>query len=240
MASDNVDVLLTQLQDEIESGKKLGRLRLLDPQVLQDLIDSVRAAMPNTVERAREIVAKRNDILDTARADAEHIVEDARQRAEEAKANADARVQEAIKRAKERVLQLRDQGEQMLADAQAEAAQLVEASEITRSAQAQAEEMLRRARAAAEEIETNSRSHCEQMIMESNDYSRKMLSRTEEWALQYRESVRGIVEEIVNGAEDILASSLTDIRSTQKRLQSSMTKSATPPEFYAPDVPALD
>ena len=237
--SDNVDSLLTQLQDEIEAAKKLGRLRLVDPQVLQDLLESVRAAMPNTVERAKEIVAKRNEILENARNDADRIVADAKQRAIENEANANARVQEVVQSAKERVMQMRAQGEQIVADAQTEAAQLVEASEITRVAQARADELISQAQREAREIEAESRRVSEQVTAEANDYSRELQRRTEEWGMQYTGSVRAVVEEIVNEAEEILASSLTDIRSTQKRLQTSMTKSAVPPEFYAMEPPDL-
>jgi len=237
--SDNVDSLLTQMQDEIESAKKLGRLRLVDPQVLNDLLESVRAAMPNTVERAKEIVAKRSDILEAARGDAERIVENARQRAADSEASANARVQEVVQSAKERVMQMRAQGEQIVADAQAEAERLVEINEITRNASARADDMLRTARADAESLETETRRNCEQAIGEANDYSRDLQRRTEEWGMQYTGSVRAVVEEIVNEAEEILASSLTDIRSTQKRLQTSMTKTAIPPEFYGVDEPEL-
>ena len=258
---ENIDSLLTQIQEEIESAKKLGRSRLVDPQVLQELLEAARAAMPTTIERAKEIVAKRNEILESAKGDAERIVFEAKQRAAENEAAAQARVQEVVQSAKERFMQMRAQGEQVVAEAQEEAARLVEMHEITRTAQAEAEEisrqaqaqaeeltrrtqsqveeLMRRTRAQADDLESESRRRASETITEANDYSSELLRRTEDWGRQYTGSVRAVVEEIVNEAEEILASSLTDIRSTQKRLQTSMTKSAVPPEFYAPDAPDL-
>ena len=90
--TDNVDTLLTQVQEQIENGRKLGRQRLVDPQELQDLLESVRAALPNTIERAKEIVARRSEILDQAREDADAMVANARQKAAETEADASARV----------------------------------------------------------------------------------------------------------------------------------------------------
>jgi len=239
MSSDNVDTLLTQLQEEVENGKKFGRMRLVDPAVLQDLLESVRASMPNTIERAKEIVAKRGEILDQARKDAAAIVADAQHKADESEAGAAARVQEVVQRAKERVLQMRAQGEQIVADAQAEAVRLVSEHSITVIAQGQAEQMQRQARETAEQVENDSRQHAEQVIADAQSYSEELQRRTEEWGMQYTGGVRSVVEEIVGEAEEVLAASLTDVRNTQKRLQTTLSKSGAAPEFHAPAEPSL-
>jgi len=237
--TDNVDSLMLQIQEHIDSGKKFGRLRMVDPQMLQDLLESMRAALPNTIDRAKEIVAKRSEILDSARKDAEATVNDARQRAAETEATTNARVQEVLQRAKEHVLQMRAQGEQIVEDAHKEAEHLVEEHSIVVTAREQSEQMLRQARAAAEQIESDSRQQSELAIDQAQEYSRELLQRTEDWGKQYTTGVRTVVEEIIQEAEEILANSLTDIRSTKKRLQMGMTKSAEPPEFYPPQEPAL-
>ena len=237
MSSDNVDTLLTQVQEEVENGKRFGRLRLVDPAVMQDLLESARASMPNTIERAKEIVAKRGEILDQARKDAAAIIADAQQKAAEGEAGANARIQDAVQRAKERVMQARDTAEQTVADAQSEAMRLISEHNITVMAQEQAGQMLRQARDAAEKVENDSRQHAEQVVAEAQSYSEELLRRTEEWGMQYTGGVRSVVEEIVGEAEEILAASLTDIRSTQKRLQTTLSKSAAAPEFHAPPDP---
>ena len=237
--SDNVDSLMLQIQEHIDSGRKIGRQRLVDPQLLQDLLESIRAALPNTIDRAKEIVAKRADILDTARKDAEGAMNDARQRAAESEATSNARVQEVLQRAKDHVTQMRLQGERIVEDAHRDAERLVEEHAIVITAREQSEQMLREARAAAEQIEADSRQHSEQTIGQAQEYSRELLQRAEEWGRQYTTGVRTVVEEIVNEAEEILANSLTDIRGTKKRLQVGLTKSAEPPEFYAPQEPSL-
>jgi len=237
--SDNVDALMMQIQEHIDSGKKFGRLRMVDPQLLQDLLESVRAALPNTIDRAKEIVAKRSDILDSARKDAESMKNDARQHAAETEATANARVQEVLQRAKEHVLQMRAQGDQIVEDARREAERLVEEHAIVVTAREQAEQMLRQARDAAEQIEADSRRQSEETVGQAQDYSRDLLQRTEDWGKQYTDGVRTVVEEIVNETEEILANSLTDVRGTKKRLQAGMSKAADPPEFYAPQEPQL-
>jgi len=257
MSSDNVDSLLTQLHNEVENGKKFGRLRLVDPAVMQDLLESVRASMPNTIERAKEIVARRAEILDQAQQKAAAIAEQARQslaeseaaaaaiiagaqqRADESEASANARIQDAVQRAKQSVLQRRTEGEQIVAEAREEAVRLVSEHSITVIAQEQAENMLRQARETAEQVENDSRQQAEQRIAEAQDYHDEMMRCTQEWGMQYTAGVRTVVEEIVGESEEILAASLTDIRNTQKRLQTTLSKSASAPEFHAPAQPSL-
>ena len=77
------------------------------------------------------------------------------------------------------------------------------------------------------------------IIGEANDYSSELLRRSEDWSSQYTGGVRAVVEEIVNEAEEILARSLADVRSTQKQMQASLSKSVAPPEFYAPEEPVF-
>ena len=235
MSSDNVDSLLTQLHSEVENGKKFGRLRLVDPAVMQDLLESVRASMPNTIERAKEIVARRTEVIETAQQKAAAIAEQARQnleeseataasiiaqaqqRADESEASANVRIQDAVQRAKQSVLQKRTEGEQIVAEAREEAVRLVSEHSITVIAQEQAE----------------------QRIAEAQEYRDEMMRCTQEWGMQYTAGVRTVVEEIVGESEEILAASLTDIRNTQKRLQTTLSKSAAAPEFHEPMAPGL-
>ncbi|MDR2687860.1 MAG: hypothetical protein LBB75_08910 [Oscillospiraceae bacterium] len=257
MSTDNVDSLLTQLHNEVETGKKFGRLRLVDPAVMQDLLESVRASMPNTIERAKEIVARRAEILDQAQqkaaavadqarqnlaeseATGAAIVAEAQQKADESEASANARIQDAVQRAKQSVLQKRTEGEQIVAEAHEEAVRLVSEHSITVVAQEQAEQMLRQAREAAEQVELDSRQQAEQRIAQARDYHGEMTRATQEWGVQYTAGVRSVVEEIVGESEEILSASLTDIRNTQKRLQTTLSKSAGAPEFRGPEEPSL-
>ncbi len=235
--SDNIDSLLSQMQELLDNAKGLGRSRLVDAQTFQDLIDSIRTAMPNVVDRAKEIVAQRADILEKARAEADAKLSDVRQRTEDLEAHTNERVHEVVQHAKERVIQARAQGEQIIAEAQNHAAKLVEEHTITIAAQERAGQMERQARANAEKIESEARQQAEHMIAQAQEYSRDLQGRTEDWGIQYTTGVRNVVEEIVNEAEDILASSLTDIRATKKRLQVTMAKSAKAPELQEPMEP---
>ena len=235
---DNVDSLLMQLRDEIENGKKLPGRRIVDPLLLEDIIDSVRKSMPATVEQSRKIVADRNAILAQAHEEERRIVARAKQEAEENEVRANKRVQEVVETAKKRVYDMRAESERILAEARAEAALMIESSEITRAAHAHAEEMLRRAHAAAEEFEIESRRASEQAVHDAKAYSNELLCRSEEWAIQYTEGVRAVVGQIVGEAEETLSRSLSDVRNTQKQLQAAVTKAAQPPAFDAPEEPA--
>ncbi|MDR2525300.1 MAG: hypothetical protein LBC83_03780 [Oscillospiraceae bacterium] len=235
--SDNVDAMLAQMQELLDNGKKIGRSRIIDGLAFQDLIESLHAAMPNVVERAKEVVAQRADILEKARLDAEARTTEAQQRADELQTHTNDRVNEVVQHAKERVVQARAQGEQIVAEAQIQAAKLVEEHTITIAAQERAAQMERQARSNAERIETEARQQAEHMLAQAQEYSRELQQRTENWGMQYTTGVRGVVEEIVNEAEDILASSLTDIRNTKKRLQASMAKSAKAPDLIEPMEP---
>lgn len=235
--SDNIDSLLAQMQELLDNAKRLGRSRLVDAQAFQDLIESIHAAMPNVVERAKEIVAQRVDILEKARAEADAKTDDAKRRAEDLEAHTNERVHEVVQHAKERVIQSRAQGEQIIAEAQGQAAKLVEEHTITVAAQERAGQMERQARANAEKIESEARQQAEHMLAQAQEYSHDLQRRTEDWGIQYTTGVRSVVEEIVNEAEEILASSLTDIRGTKKRLQVTMTKSAKAPDLQEPMEP---
>ncbi|MCL1952543.1 MAG: hypothetical protein FWF60_06910 [Oscillospiraceae bacterium] len=239
MSSDNVDALLMQVREEVENGRKFGNRRLVDPAVMQDLLESVRAAMPNTIERAKEIVAKRGEILDQARKDAAAIIADAQQKAAEGEASANARIQDAVQRAKERVMQARDTAEQTVADAQSEAMRLISEHSVTVMAREQSEQMLRQAREAAEKVENDSRQRAEQAIAEAQGYGEALQRRTEEWAMQYTAGVRSVTEDIVGEVEETLANALTDVRNTQKRLQTTLGKPPAAPEIHAPAEPDL-
>jgi len=237
---DNIDLMFTQIQDEIDSSTKLGRSRLVDPKVMHDMIEAVRAQMPTVIERAKEIVAKRNEILESARAEAESLREQANQSIAQREAAFQERLQDATQKHKEHAMNLRAQGEQHLADAQAEAERLLAGHEITKNAKAQAEQLLHNTRAQAEQEKADTRRRAEKVIADANTYSNEQIRRTQEWGQQYTGSVSGVVQEIVNEAEEILARSLEDVRATQKRLQTSMMKSAVPPDFYPADLPLID
>ncbi|MCL2106338.1 MAG: hypothetical protein FWH26_04660 [Oscillospiraceae bacterium] len=237
--SDNVDSLLSQIQEQIDNGKRLGRLRLVDPMILQDLLESIRAAMPNVVERAKEIVAQRSEILDQAQREADATVAEARRAARELEDHTNERVNAVVQQTKDKVAQARADSDQIIAEAHAQAAQLVDQHTITQTAREQAEQMLRQARGAAEQMEAESRAAAERMFAQAQEYSQNLRRQTEEWGAQYAGGVRSVVEDIVNEAEDILASSLTDIRNTKKRLQAAMTKSAIAPAFDTPRPPKL-
>ena len=235
--SDNIDSLLAQMQELLDNAKGLGRSRLVDQQTFQDLIESIRTSMPNVVESAKNIVAQRGDILEKAHAEAEEKLSGAQRRADELEQHTNERVHEVVQHAKERVIQSRAQGEQIVAEAQNQAAKLVEEHTITVAAQERAGQMERQARANAEKIESEARLQAEHMIAQAQEYSHDLQRRTEDWGIQYTTGVRSVVEEIVNEAEDILASSLTDIRATKKRLQVTMAKSAKAPDLQEPMEP---
>lgn len=80
----NIDEVLNRLDDTIEEAWTLplskGR-RVVDAEKVQDLIDDIRLNMPGELKQARAIVADRQEIIQSAKQEADGILQKARERA---------------------------------------------------------------------------------------------------------------------------------------------------------------
>lgn len=77
--------LIDRLEDIIANGRKvpLSGSVVLQEQRLYEIIDELRAALPEELKQARWIVKERQEMIDEADKEAERVIEEARMRAEE-------------------------------------------------------------------------------------------------------------------------------------------------------------
>lgn len=100
MNSNAVDSILNEIDQMIDKawGMPLsGGKCLIDAERLREYLDSIRSNMPDVVRQAKNIVADRMEIVDTAKKEAEDIV-----RAAEERARALVMDQEIVKQAQQK------------------------------------------------------------------------------------------------------------------------------------------
>lgn len=78
----NMEELLEQLDSLLDGGMKMpGRRVIVDAEKIRSLIDDLGMAIPNEVKQAKNIVADRSNILESARREADGIIHNAEERA---------------------------------------------------------------------------------------------------------------------------------------------------------------
>lgn len=78
----NMEELLEQLDEALSVGVKLpGKRCIVEIEVLRNLVDDIRMAMPNEIKQAKGICADRADIISNAKKEAESIKRAAEERA---------------------------------------------------------------------------------------------------------------------------------------------------------------
>lgn len=83
-----IEQLLEQLTTLINDGFSLGRAKcVLDREKLLDLIEEIKAEFPAELEQARNITAAKNEIIGTAKREAEAIKRAAEERARQMVSN---------------------------------------------------------------------------------------------------------------------------------------------------------
>ncbi|MDP2211368.1 MAG: hypothetical protein Q8J63_06510 [Candidatus Aquicultor sp.] len=77
--------LIDRLEDIIANGRKvpLSGAVVLQEQRMYEIIDELRAALPEELKTARWIVKERQEMIDEADKEAERVIDEARLRAEE-------------------------------------------------------------------------------------------------------------------------------------------------------------
>lgn len=80
----NVNELLDTIEDTLEESTSMplsGGKRLVDVEKVRDYLDDIRANLPGELRQAQQIVNDRDQIVDTANAQAQAIVKKAEERA---------------------------------------------------------------------------------------------------------------------------------------------------------------
>ncbi len=79
----NIDELLDQIDEILEGSWGFAGKTMINADKMRDCVDEIRLNIPQEIKQARNIVAEKTDIINTAKREAESII-----RAAEEKANA--------------------------------------------------------------------------------------------------------------------------------------------------------
>lgn len=101
----DIMTLIDKLEDLIATGKKvpLTNSVVVNEKDLYDIIDEIRATLPDELKQARWIVKERQEMIEEAEKEANRIIEEARE-----KANALAAETEVVKRAEKQAADILD------------------------------------------------------------------------------------------------------------------------------------
>ena len=77
----NIEDLLDQVDEMLDSAWGIAGKSLLNTDKLRDFIDDIRLNMPQEIKQARNIVAEKTDIINTAKREAESIIKSAEEKA---------------------------------------------------------------------------------------------------------------------------------------------------------------
>jgi len=101
----DIMALIDKLEDLIATGKKvpLTNSVVVNEKELYDIIDEVRATLPDELKQARWIVKERQEMVEEAEKESNRLIEEARE-----KANALAAETEVVKRAEKQAADILD------------------------------------------------------------------------------------------------------------------------------------
>jgi cell division septum initiation protein DivIVA len=126
-----------------------------------DLLDELRAALPQALEDAREVMVAREELLGQARDRRDRITEDARTEADRVLSSA------------------RDAADRMLADARLTAARMVSADGVRRAAEAEARGVLEAASDRARQLRADADTYADERLAVLEDTLARLLGTVE-------------------------------------------------------------
>jgi cell division septum initiation protein DivIVA len=140
----DVLVLIDKLDDLVHNAKPVpltDQVRV-DKEEIYDILDQMRATIPEEIKQARWIVKERQEMLAEAKREAERIVKERQEMLAEAKREAERVVKEARERQR----------------------QLVGEQEVTKQAERAAEEIIEDARAREREIRLGAEDYADEIL----------------------------------------------------------------------------
>jgi vacuolar-type H+-ATPase subunit H len=165
----SVDIqhLIDSLEELVADSRRLpiGGGVMLDRARILDLIDQMRAAVPSDIREARQVLQRREETLNTARAEAQQIIDDAQRSAQE------MLTEHALTRSAE-----------------------AQAQEITRQAQQRATQIVREAEERAQARLQQAENAATQQMNEADRYALELLRRLEAQLNSFQTSVRNGIQ----------------------------------------------
>lgn len=152
--------LLGYLEDALEAGGTvpLTNKRMVDPELVREIIANIRGNLPISVQYANELVSERQNIL----ADAENR---ASRRLQGAEANAASIIRDAEDQADHVVYSAKEQADTIIKNAEIRAQSLIDQHAIKVEAENDANEILNEARAKATDMQLTASAYSENLLL---------------------------------------------------------------------------
>ena len=184
--------LLKELEDVVENRRDIIGLTFgFDHEPALDLIQKMRASLPDEFRQASHVTAESEKIVDGAREAAEHTLEEAKAEAElvtrEARATAERLLRDAEMQAgrttmaadasaKQQLAEAKMKADEALMSAQDEARKLISQNEVVRLATAQAREIIAAAEQEAREALDRAARETRNMHTGADEYAHGVMS----------------------------------------------------------------
>ncbi len=85
MPGSEIEAFIEELEDLINNAKSPlsggGSKKIIDADAAYEILDDIKRSLPDEFQKARRILRERDEILDSATEEADHIVQDAEDRA---------------------------------------------------------------------------------------------------------------------------------------------------------------
>ena len=178
----DVLVLIDKLDDLVHNAKPVpltDQVRV-DKEEIYDILDQMRATIPEEIKQARWIVKERQEMLAEAKREAERIVKEARERQTQLVSQEEiydildqmrATIPEEIKQARwivkerqEMLAEAKREAERIVKEARERQTQLVSQEEITKQAERAAEDIIEDARAREREIRLGAEDYADEIL----------------------------------------------------------------------------
>lgn len=254
----NIEKLLDQIEDVIESGTKVpfSSKISVDVEAIKTAIEDIRLGLPNEISQARAIVADRNNILVKAKNEAVNAVTSAQEKSRALVSSAEDKVRDIVLKTesytKSKIEESEAQAKQIInaanedakvirANAQLEAASMVENSEIviqakataqalTTSAQEEAASTIAGAKAQAENIVNAAAEQAARTIEDARIRSDDAIDKANKWSAEIRIAAGDFIEDIMKTADDAIANSQHEIRAARENIKNVTGKIEAPAE----------
>lgn len=86
MPGSEIEAFIEELEDLINNAKAPltggGSKKIIDADAAYEILDDIKGSLPEEFQKARRIVRERDEILDSAEEEAQHIVKDAQDKAD--------------------------------------------------------------------------------------------------------------------------------------------------------------
>lgn len=180
--------LIAEFDRIVSSSKKFffsKKKRVVDGQEISNLVDVVKEQLPGEIQKAKDIISAKDDIIENAKRSADSI-----------RSSADEYSQATTKTAN-------DRANQIIANAQKEAEELVASHSITQQARAKGEQIVAEANARAQAQMDATKKACEEHIALTMKWAQAAMSGSNDYALSLMSAVKQVLMQNVGDIDSV-------------------------------------